>query len=421
MRRRLAVRRRLGLDRGAAMALVFTALAWGPAAAAEFPAFRMQELDPNVGKVCYAVTTADVNGDGKLDVVAVTEEAVVWFANPGWQKHTIIQGVTERDNVCIQPHDIDGDGKVDFALGASWQPVNTKTGGTLQWLRRSGDDVDKAWQVSPIGAEPTLHRIRWGNVLGNGKKQLIVAPLQGRGTRPPNWGDGSGVRVLVYSVPDDPVRDSWPFEVATDSLHTTHNLQAIDFDGDGKDEVVVAAWEGVFLLDRDSSGRWTTTKLGAGNQEAKPNKGSSEVKVGRLADGRRYIATIEPWHGFQVVVYTPPASGQGLWDRQVVDEPVQWGHAVWCADLDGDGDEELIIGQRDKSTDAKREPKGPGVFVYDPAPGSTPLRFTRHVIEDGGVGCEDALAADLDGDGRPEIIAGGRSTHNVRIYWNRTK
>jgi hypothetical protein len=389
--------------------------------AAEFPAFRMQEIDPNVGRICYAVTVADVNGDSRLDVVAVTEDAVVWFANPGWEKHTITKGTTERDNVCIQPHDIDGDGKVDFALGASWQPTNTKSGGTLQWLRRSGDDIDRPWQVIPIGAEPTLHRIRWGDVTGSGKKQLIVAPLQGRGTRPPNWGDGQGVRVLVYSVPDDPSKDPWPSEVAADALHTIHNLQAIDFDGDGKDEVVVATWEGVYVLDRDSGGRWTRTQIGSGNQEAKPNKGSSEVKVGRLADGRRYVATIEPWHGFQVVVYTPPASGQGLWDRQVVDEPLQWGHAVWCADLDGDGDDELVIGQRDRTTDANRELKGPGVFVYDPRPGAGPLAFTRHVIDDGGVGCEDALAADLDGDGRPDLVAGGRSTHNVRIYWNRAK
>jgi hypothetical protein len=382
----------------------------------EFPAFRMQELDPNVGRICYAVTVADVNGDGKLDVVAVTEDAVVWFANPGWEKHTIIKGATERDNVCIQPHDIDGDGKVDFALGAGWQVTNK---GTLHWLRRTGADVDQPWQVIPIGAEPTLHRIRWGDVTGSGKKQLIVAPLQGRGTKGPNWGDGQGVRVLVYSVPDDPLKDPWSSEVAADTLHTIHNLQALDFDGDGKDEVVVATWEGVYVLDRDSGGRWSKTQLGSGNQESKPSKGSSEVKVGRLADGRRYLATIEPWHGFQVVVYTKPASGQGLWDRQVVDEPVQWGHAVWCADVDGDGDDELIIGQRDKSTDPKREPKGPGVFVYDPQPGSNPLGFTRHVIEDGGVGCEDALAADLDADGRPDIVAGGRSTHNVRVYWNR--
>ena len=30
-----------------------------------------------------------------------------------------------------------------------------------------------------------------------------------------------------------------------------------------------------------------------------------------------------------------------------------------------------------------------------------------------------ALAADLDADGRIDIIAGGRATHNVKIYWNR--
>jgi hypothetical protein len=405
-------------------AILSLAVAIGaPSRAAEFPKFRVQEIDQNVGKICYAVTTADVNGDGKPDVVAVTEDAVVWFANPGWEKHTIIKGTTERDNVCIQAHDIDGDGKVDFALGASWQPANTKSGGTLQWLRRSGDDVDQPWQVIPIGAEPTLHRIRWGNVLGNGKAQLIVAPLQGRGTRGPNWGDGQGSRLLVYSIPEDPARDRWPSEVADESLHTIHNLQAIDFNGDGKDEVVVAAWEGVFVLNRDSSGHWSKEKLGTGNQESKPNKGASEVKVGRLADGRRYIATIEPWHGFQVVVYTPTAAGTGLWDRRVIDEPVQWGHAVWCANLDADGDDELIIGQRDRSTDPSREPKGPGVLVYDPdrgtGTGTGPLTFTRCPIEDGGVGCEDCVAADLDGDGRPDLIAGGRSTHNVRIYWNR--
>src|SRR4029079_7586617 len=87
---------------------------------ADFPEFRGQEIDPKVGNVCYAVTTTDVDGDGKLDVVAVTEDAVVWFGNPGWKKHTVIQGATARDNVCLQAHDIDGDGKVDFALGAGW-------------------------------------------------------------------------------------------------------------------------------------------------------------------------------------------------------------------------------------------------------------------------------------------------------------
>ena len=390
------------------------------ASAADFPTFRAHEIDPHIGNVCYAVTVADVNGDGKPDAVAVAEDAVYWYAAPTWEKQTILKNATQRDNVCIQPHDIDGDGRIDFALGAGWQPTNTKTGGTIQWLRRNDPKGSKPWDVVPIGSEPTTHRMRWGDVLGTGTKQLIVAPLQGRGTKGPNWGEGNGSRVMVYRVPKDP-NGAWEFEVAEDSLHTTHNLQLLDLDGDGKDEIVIAGWEGVFVLKRSASGSWSKVQIGSGNQESKPFKGSSEVKVGRLADGRRYVATIEPWHGFQVVVYTQPKGKTGLWDRQVIDEPVQWGHAVWCSDVDKDGDDELIIGQRDANKDAATRPKGPGVFVYDPVPKSAPLAFTRHTIDDGGMGCEDLVAADLNGDGRADILAGGRSTHNVKIYWNEGK
>ena len=385
---------------------------------AEFPGFEPQTLDPHVGNVCYAVTTADVNGDGKLDAVAVAEDAVYWYANPSWQKQTIIKNATEKDNVCIQAHDIDGDGKIDFSLGASWQPSNTKSGGTIQWLRRGGDD---SWSVAPIGSEPTVHRMRWGDVLGVGKKQLVVAPLQGRGTKGPNWGAGNGVRILVYTVPADPLKDKWTFEVADDSLHATHNFQLVDLNNDGKVEIVVASWEGVFVLQSEGKGQWEKRRLGTGNQSSSPSKGSSEVKVGKFAGGLPYLATIEPWHGNQVVVYTTP-SLKKTWDRHVIDEPVPWGHAVWCADLDGDGDDELVIGQRDPSKDPSRSPKGPGVFVYDLKPGldpGSPPSFTRHVIDDGGIGCEDLVVADLNADGRPDILAGGRSSHNVKVYWNR--
>jgi hypothetical protein len=182
------------------------------------------------------------------------------------------------------------------------------------------------------------------------------------------------------------------------------------------------------VLDRDPAGHWTKVKIGSGNQEAKPFKGASEVKVGRLDNGSRYVATIEPWHGYQVVAYRPKTSsadavsggqGVGLWSRQVVAEPLQWGHAVWCADFDGDGDDELLIGQRDSNRAGSSGPRGPGIYVFDPKLAGDALTFERHPIDEGGMACEDALAADLNGDGRLDIVAGGRATHNVRIYWNR--
>jgi FG-GAP-like repeat len=385
--------------------------------AADFPRFEPEQIDPRVGNVCYAVTTADVNGDNKVDVVAVTEDAVVWFENPSWRKHEVIRGRTARDNVCLQARDIDGDGRVDFALGAGWQPSNTGKASTLQWL---GRDKDGTWQLHSIAyEEPTLHRLRWGDVLGAGGSQLVVAPLQGKGTKGPNWGEGAGVRVQVLRVPADPTTSAWPSELADDSLHTIHNLQIVDVDGDGRDEILLAAWEGVFVLSRAADGRWSKTRLGTGNQASSPSKGSSEIKLGRLKGGRRYIATVEPWHGFQVVVYTSPLKPGGLWERQVIDEPVQWGHAVWCDDLDGDGDQEIVIGQRDPNAQPNRGIRGPGVWVYAPEPSSGKLEFTKKIIDDGGVAVEDLVTADLNGDGRPDIIAGGRATHNVKIYWNR--
>ncbi|ODU01366.1 MAG: hypothetical protein ABS79_01835 [Planctomycetes bacterium SCN 63-9] len=384
--------------------------------------FETQEIDPHVGNVCYAVTTADVNGDGKPDVVAVSEDAVVWYENPSWTKHDIVRGTTAKDNVCIQPHDIDGDGRIDFALGAGWKPPDTKTPSTLQWL---GRDKAGKWRIHPIRfEEPTLHRIRWGDPKGTGRKQLIVTPLQGRGTKGPNWGEGQGVRVLVLDVPKDPADPNWPAELADDSLHTIHNLQIIDVKNDGREEILLAAWEGVFVLDRTPEGRWLRTKIGSGNQETKPFKGASEVKLGRLNDNRRdYVATIEPWHGHQVVVYPGKWVADGtemVMMRQVIAEPVTWGHAVWTANLDDDPDDELIIGQRDPNPKGSAGPRGPGVFLFDPKLDEKGnLTFDRLSIDDGGMGCEDALATDLNGDGRADIIAGGRSTHNVRIYWNR--
>src|SRR5262249_53746593 len=155
-----------------------------------FPTFRMQEIETGL-KVGYAVLLVDVNGDGKKDIVVVDTTRVVWYENPSWKRRTIIEGKTKPDNVCIAAYDIDGDGQLDFALGADWKgPPQTKSGGTLQWLKR-GKTLDDPWTLYPIAEEPTVHRIRFADVLGEGKPQLINVPLMGReATAKENWMDG---------------------------------------------------------------------------------------------------------------------------------------------------------------------------------------------------------------------------------------
>jgi hypothetical protein len=317
-----------------------------PNVASLFPEFAVQEIEKGLG-VGYAVLPADLNNDGKIDLVVVDQKRVVWYENSTWKRRTIIEGQTEPDNVCVAAADIDGDGKLDLALGAGWRPFNTKGGGTLQWLAR-GKDLDEPWSLHPIGSEPMLHRIRFADLDGSGKPTLLVGPLMGRdSTQGANWMDGKPVRLLAYPIPKDPVRDRWVGEAIDESLHVMHNFFPFPAAGGKGSDILTASYEGVSLLSRDGE-HWKRRLIGSGNQEnPKGSRGASEVKQGRFKDGTPFVATVEPWHGFQVVVYTPPSDPKGLWDRRVLDDRLRWGHAVWCADLDGDGDDELVIGVRD--------------------------------------------------------------------------
>jgi hypothetical protein len=370
--------------------------------------FRAEEIATDFG-IGYAVTTGDVNGDGRTDVVAINATDLVWFEAPSWQKRVILTGVTPRDNVCLALHDIDRDGRLDVALGASWQPTNTTSGGTLHWVRQGAPGAE--WTLHSIAEEPTLHRIRWADLDGDGNRELLVVPLHGRGTKGPDW-QGQGARILIFTPPANPARDPWPVEVVDDTLHIVHNFLPTNMDEGKAEEILTASREGVTLLHRatkttikadsriktDLTVSWVRTLIGEG--------APGEIKLGRVG-GRRMIATIEPWHGKSVVIY---ADQPGVWARSVIESEITGGHALGWADFDGDGNDELAVGWRDQK---------PGVAIY--AVDRDGALKSKVTIDDGGMATEDLVVADLNGDKQPDIIASGRATRNVKIYWNETR
>ncbi|HQR08297.1 MAG TPA: VCBS repeat-containing protein [Gemmatales bacterium] len=373
--------------------------------------FRMQEIDKTL-KVGYSVIIADVNNDKKPDIVVADAQRVIWFENPTWKQRTIIQGQTKPDNVSIAAYDIDGDGLIDFALAADWKPFNTKSGGTLQWLKR-GKTLDEPWTVHPIAEDiPTIHRIRFADVLKRGSQQLIVAPLMGKGSsQARNWIE-QPVELAAYEVPGSPTKERWIPTVLPYSLHVVHNFHTTDLHGIGQSDVLFASYEGVTCL-TSVAGIWVSSRIGDGDQsQPDKNRGASEVRLGRLKDKQPIIATIEPWHGNQVVIYRSDETDQNKsWKRTVIDKDLKWGHALAWADLDGDGQDELIVGVRDSLS-----PKDQcGVRIYRMQPDGS---WISERLDPGGVAVEDMVVADLNGDGKPDIIAVGRATGNVRIYWN---
>jgi hypothetical protein len=78
----------------------------GPVARAAESGFTERVVDPHAGEICYAATLADIDGDGRQDIVVVTENAVFWYGNPGvadgaWRKHIVIHDQTPRGGVGI--------------------------------------------------------------------------------------------------------------------------------------------------------------------------------------------------------------------------------------------------------------------------------------------------------------------------------
>jgi hypothetical protein len=359
--------------------------------------FRVQEIDHSL-TIGYAVSLVDINADGKPDIVVVDKDRVIWFENPTWKLRTITQGKTALDNVCIAPMDIDGDGKVDLALGAGWKFGDTKTPSTLQWLRR-GRTLDEPWEIFPIKyEEPTLHRMRWMHLHG-ADNCLVTVPLLGRGsTKEKNWSE-AGVKIEVRTIPTDPTTPLWPVESFQTELHVAHNFCGID-----DSELLVASYEGINEIVNGKIKRHVSISDQSNTDAA---RGASEIRIGFIGKRLTYLAAIEPFHGNHVVVYTQTAPAEDF-TRHVIDDHLTWGHALACADIDVDGDDELIVGIRDSGPgDAKS-----GVRIYDPP------NWTKQELDPGGVAVEDLAVADLNGDGKPDIVACGRATKNVRVYWN---
>ncbi len=414
-----------------------------PAPPPGFPKFKVQEIDSGL-KIGYAVLIEDLNGDKKPDIVVVDQHKVVWYENPTWQKRVILDGKTKPDNVCICALDIDGDGDLELVIGAGWKPFDTKNPGTLQWLKR-GKSLDDEWTLHAIPCdEPMVHRVRVGDMNLDGKLEIIMAPLMGReSTKEKNWLDGRPVRILTYPIPAKPTdTPTWKPRIISEELRVVHNIDVIGYHRNYKNgnrteyDLFTASYEGVTQYDtRDGSKKDGTLiaqlprkRLGD-HSNRYSNRGSSEVAAIRHKSWPdfNWVATVEPWHGNQIVIYLPAISVEnvgtiapGDMHRSVIDDRLRWGHAIKFTDLDGDEIPELIAGVRDNPTNDDKFTEKRGVRIYRNTDGKG-AKWERYLLDDGGVAVEDLAVGDLNGDGKPEIVAVGRATGNCRIYWNQGK
>jgi hypothetical protein len=385
-----------------ALAMGVCSIAYGasqvsPPAAAGPLSFVARPIDSGL-KGGYQTLVVDLNRDDKPDVIGLASglKELGWYENPTWQKHVLVSGVSGLINVAA--HDTDRDGIPELVIAHEFATSYGKSAGVLSLLTHQGDPA-RPWSIKEIDRTPTAHRLRFVDIDGKGTKVLVNAPLIGARATAPEYRD----RVAIYSYrPGD-----WTRQVITDADEgVIHGLWVTPWKDRSREALLSASFLGVFAHEFEN-GRWTRTALTRGDPGAWPKSGSSDIAVGHI-DRERFFATIEPWHGNQVVVYR---ENKGTWTRTIIDETITDGHTLVVGDFDGDGRDELVAGERG----GKRS-----VYLYrvaDPRANA----WDKSVLDDGGMAGAGCAVADLNADRLPDIVCIGTATANLKWYENTSR
>jgi len=363
--------------------------------------FEAQIIDSNVA-IGYGIAVGDVDGDGKPDILMADKKQFVWYRNGDWKKFIMIENLTIQDNVCIAAQDVNGDGKVEVAVGAQWNPAETKDkekSGSVHFLIRP-EDPTQVWKAIPLYHEPTIHRMRWISS-SNGTYYLIVLPLHGKDN---SGGMGKGVNMLVFQYPALLQKADPAFIIPTE-MHLTHNFDFAGFRDPVKKQIYLGGKEGIGFVAPDFNQQSKVMPL-----KIRDNQGTGEIRLSNSGLGKSFIAAIEPMHGNNLVVYTDDGN-----TRKVLDSNLNEGHAVVAADILGLGYDQLVAGWRKPDKDGKV-----GVKLYSKKSASA-TEWEQQWIDENEMACEDLQVMDLNGDGKLDIIASGRATHNLKIYWNNSR
>ncbi|MDX2250009.1 MAG: VCBS repeat-containing protein [Bacteroidia bacterium] len=352
------------------------------------PVFEAKTIDDKVA-IGYGLAIGDVDGDGKKDILLADKKQFVWYRNGDWKRFVMVDSLTEADNVCVTARDINGDGKVEVAVGAQWNPGETNDlalSGSVHYLIRP-EDPTQPWTPVELYHEVTIHRMNW--VRANGQFFLTVLPLHGTGNQN---GEGTPVNLLIYPVPGD-LSGEWTYSTLSTGLHATHNYEAVE--GKENTYLLIGGKEGIRTA-VFSGGQWSMT------QDWKVEGiGFGEVRQMRDSEDKNIITGISPMHGTALIVGT-----------DTLYKDFAQGHGLASADLLGQGFDQIVAGWRNPNSEQK---VGIRLF-YRGQEGE----WQNHLVDDNKMACEDLKVADLDDDGKPDIIAAGRATNNLIIYWNRS-
>ena len=333
-----------------------------------------------------AVTVTDVNNNGFCDIVA----GLVWFEGPDWTPHQYYY--PEEPDVYIEDpakcvHDIDGDGYVDF-LGARAIDYRNRE---LVWFENPGQSASDPWRKHLITND--IMYLEWATLVdidGDGKDELITAD------------DGPGKGIRIYQVPDDPTQPYWPWKSVVSEAR--HGLGVGDLYNDGRLEILSDfRW-----YEQGGRDLWVEHRLPAPSPQRRGDYTMNALIYDVNDDGANdIIFTCAHNYG---AYWLESSGGARPWFTLHAILPCELPsqlHGVAYGDIDGDGDIDMFLGKCQYRHSDPGEEDPLDVFWIEMVRSGHDVGWVKHALAGDLVTGFQPAIADLDGDGRPELIMRG--------------
>jgi hypothetical protein len=346
--------------------------------------FEMVVIDPDQAGDCKAAADIDRDGYPDLIVGGMPKEKLTWYRYPDWTKGNIATANKEFSTDCAVG-DVDGDGDIDLVA-----PDGGK-GNNLVWLENAVSKTDPtapaAWKRHEVGAmSGFIKDVELADYDHDGRLDIAVRNRE---------------EVAVFF---QTAAGRWTRVVVPDVPLASEGMASGDVDGDGfVDLIAYGAWvRNPGKEHAHDGGAWRTYAIG----DVSPAFKATVADID--GDGRNDVLFSSSERTADVAWFTPVAGDpKGKWTKHVITQNVERAHTLQVADVDGDGDNDVVYGQMHTSKSKLL------VIAYNlDGKGSA---WRRVVI--GATGLHNGVIVDIGNDGLPDIF-GANWTGNppVRLW-----
>jgi hypothetical protein len=362
------------------------------------------KVDFSVPYGVVKVVVADFDGDGMPDMAAVANSGSAASAVSIFRKtsttgfiasssfDTRVDLTASSYTQSIAVGDLDGDGKPDIVTANYLSGTisifhNTSTPGTISFESKVDISVGSPGSVAI------------GDLDGDGLPDIVVGNISA---------------TTVYVLRNTSTAGSITFDLAV-SLTTANTVQQVliaDVTGDGKPEILATSYGSSSYVSIFKNNCSSGTISFASKADYSVGTYSRQFAVGDMDGDGKPDLIVSSYGGGNVYVLRNTRSSNSIsFASGVVFAVGSWPFAPAIGDLDGDGKPDMAVSNYNSSTVS--------IFRNTATSGSiTSSSFDAKVDLTTNTSTISAVIADLDGDGKPELIVGSYAANAISVYRN---